>query len=173
MAKGHSVAGKEWHEIAVPVVVLSDDSGLGKTAAMNHRVILLAGYQAHKAQNLKASVAARGALVVDIRINAASPCPTWRTMGMRRLFGFANYRHIKEFGNSKLKEGGIEIADYPAGLAKLEKLAKEFPGRPIVMLCGCKEYETCHRKPLGEMLAADGFNVSELPPSGPEKPNAK
>ncbi len=29
-------------------------------------------------------------------------------------------------------------------------------------MCGCKDYQTCHRKTIAEMLRADGFEVEEI-----------
>jgi len=58
---------------------------------------------------------------------------------------------------SIFKEQRIEIADLERGIA----IAKELE-RDVILICACKSFDNCHRKPLSEALREQGHTVEEL-----------
>lgn len=123
--------------------------------------IYTAGYRGRKIAEFISAVKARGAILVDIRIIPWSPNPTYRKVGLQRVFTMRNYRHVKELGNAKKDEGTIQILDMDAGVAKIREYLKL--GKPLVLLCACDTYETCHRKVVADRLRELGFFVEENP----------
>lgn len=109
------------------------------------------GYAGLKADDLDDWAAANGALVIDTRMNPYSPRPEWMKAKLAKLLG-DNYRHVPELGNVNYKNGGeIAIKDTAVGYRIiLEALAV----RQVVLLCGCKDVETCHRKYIAEQIEA-------------------
>lgn len=96
-----------------------------------------------------------GAILVDIRFSAWGK-PGYKKFELVRLFG-DRYTHLPALGNAAYKTGGMQIADYAAGRAFLVTL-----GQPAILMCACADPDGCHRTVVGAMLAADGFNVTEL-----------
>ena len=50
--------------------------------------------------------------------------------------------------------------DLEAGLIEIEAILVS--GRSPVLLCGCRDYERCHRRDVAEALAANGIETQEL-----------
>jgi len=119
------------------------------------------GYGGQKLPLVQKAVAELGAVIFDIRYSPRSRNPTWNGANLRRVLG-ARYRHVKAFGNRNYKGGPVEIVDYEAG-----KKAVEQCGRPVILMCVCRDYQRCHRRNIAEQLRADGFEVEELDPSAP------
>jgi uncharacterized protein (DUF488 family) len=115
------------------------------------------GYKNITAAALKAFAEAQDALVVDTRFSPHENTQEWELDSLQAFFG-NRYVHVGAFGNANyLKQLGhnrIVIADPEAGakivLPMLEK-------QPIILMCVCANYETCHRKVVAETLQ---------PPSG-------
>ena len=63
------------------------------------------------------------------------------------------YVWLREFGNRNYKGTfeQIEIAHFSAGEKRLREITA--PGKAIVLLCGCRDVNLCHRKVVAEMLA--------------------
>lgn len=105
-----------------------------------------------------------GAVVVDIRFSAWGK-PGYKKFELVRLLG-EQYTHLPALGNAAYKTGGMQIADYDRGKAFLTSL-----GRPAILMCACADPDGCHRTLVGALLAADGFNVTELnQPTAPAAP---
>jgi len=96
-------------------------------------------------------------VLFDIRFSPHSRNPVWELSALRKRFGF-RYRHVPAFGNKNYRSGPIEIADFEAGLQAIQK-----SGRPVILMCACKNYEQCHRKTIADKLKALGFSVEEIP----------
>lgn len=93
-------------------------------------------------------------VLVDIRYRAGSRYrPEWNKGHLRARYG-ARYAHIPALGNVNYRkedrEKGIVLKDAEAGLEKLNKLVQA--GYTPILLCACKDYETCHRKVVYDML---------------------
>lgn len=95
------------------------------------------------------------AVVVDIRMRAWSRRPGWSGMELVRYIGPGYYTHIPQFGNVNYKGGPIQLRNPAAGL----KLFGSHVGRErraAILLCGCADYERCHRKTVVELLQGRG-----------------
>jgi len=122
------------------------------------------GYQGHKPEDLLLAVEALGAVLCDIRYAPYSRQPGWSKKALVAMFGAA-YRHIPELGNLNYKGeygAGIRIADLDGGLETVFKILER---RPVVVMCVCREFETCHRLTVAEALQelgvyADGLDLT-------------
>ena len=110
------------------------------------------GYVGWKVEDIEAVVKRLDAVLVDVRMVPRSRAPIWNGSTLHKRLG-DRYVWLREFGNRNYKGTveQIEIADFPAGAAKLQAIAAG--GRAIILLCGCPEVATCHRKVLAEWLA--------------------
>lgn len=111
------------------------------------------GYLAKDAdQQLEAMMRDPRAVLVDIRYNAVSRRKEWNPHGLIRLYG-SRYRPLSMLGNKNYNnDGPIEIADPKLGIPLLvEGLTK---GYDLILMCACKDYATCHRKAVVDLVKA-------------------
>lgn len=126
--------------------------------------IYLLGYSGLRAQRLLELVESVNGSLIDIRLVARSRVPEWNGGKLYKLFG-DRYHHLPALGNVAYKTGGMQIADYAAGLEALRTIQKEREG-PLFLMCACSDATVCHRTHVGELLRREpggcGFEVSEL-----------
>jgi len=120
-------------------------------------MIYTTGYLLYSLKSFADAVKAVDATVVDIRMSPFSRAPQWQGYNLAK--SLPKYIHIKEFGNAAYKTGGIRIADFEAGLKRLEKIDGN-----VVLMCACKYASECHRTTLADMLRSIGYSVKELEP---------
>ena len=121
------------------------------------------GYSGRKMPEIEALVNRLGAVIFDIRFSPRSRAPVWSGKNFQTVFG-ARYRHVKALGNKNYKGGPIALVDFEAG-----KKAIETMGRPVILMCVCKNPAICHRTTIAERLRVEGFTVEELAPK-PKRP---
>lgn len=126
--------------------------------------IITIGYSGRTATQIADIIRETGGAILDIRLSAKSRRAEWSKKRLKELLG-ESYFHLWEWGNLNYKGGPIEIADFPAGLMALEAIEAEaiadnWDG-PIFLMCVCSDANTCHRRVVGEMLAALGHDVEE------------
>ena len=112
------------------------------------------GYSGWKIEDVEAALERFAAIVVDVRMVPRTRWqPQWNATVLRVRLG-DRYVWLREFGNRNYKGTfqQIEIADFPAGEKRLRKITA--PGKAVVLLCGCRDVNVCHRKVVAEMLAA-------------------
>lgn len=97
------------------------------------------------------------ASVVDSRYNPASRVPHWNMRSLRELLR-SRYMWARAFGNSAYKDGGISLVDPQEGLRQVENSGVD----TVIILCACGDGAHCHRKQVGEYLAANGWDVREV-----------
>jgi uncharacterized protein (DUF488 family) len=125
---------------------------------MIHRAYTL-GYQGQKPEALLAAVSGIGAVLCDIRYAPYSRQPGWSKKPLQALFG-TTYQHIPQLGNVNYKSGGsIAIADMDAGLKIVLDLLEH---RPVVLMCVCRRYKTCHRRDIAVALRQFEADIEEL-----------
>jgi uncharacterized protein (DUF488 family) len=118
--------------------------------------IYTAGYQNFDRDRLVRFLLQINGVLVDIRQSPYSRKAEWNRNRLEVHLG-KRYAHIQEFGNINYNNGlPIQIGDYATGLTKLITYQQ-----PVVLLCACRDYATCHRHTLADMLRRDGFNVQE------------
>lgn len=92
--------------------------------------------------------------------------------------GKTRYTHIKALGNLNYRGGTIILVDAENGIKSLAAILN-WPGiDAIVLLCGCRDVHTCHRKVVAELAAerlADRWSikVQHLHPDTPYLGNWK
>jgi uncharacterized protein (DUF736 family) len=135
-----------------------------------------AGYGGQSLPNLARIAAEMEAMVLDIRLSAASYNPQWRKAAMQAALG-ARYVHLPALGNRNYKTGGpIRLDDPDRGLRFARKMLAL---GPVILLCGCRSATECHRSTVAQLLAAEGVPTRELvwtrPPrrENPEPKNLK
>lgn len=93
-------------------------------------------------------------IVLDIRHHPTSKNTEWTQDAFSKRFG-KRYSWLRELGNIKHQERGqIQLADPERGFAKLQDILSE---HSVILLCGCEDYETCHRKSVIEQYAQMQF----------------
>jgi len=121
------------------------------------QIVFTLGYSGKKMHEIEALVKRHEAILFDIRFSPYSRAPMWNQSNFQKVFG-GRYRHIKTLGNINYKSGGpIQIADFDAGVKEIKQ-----SGRPVILMCACKDYHTCHRRAIADRLRLLGFQVSEL-----------
>lgn len=109
------------------------------------------GYTGQRPETLKCLVADRGAMLVDVRFRAWSRVERWRPEALKRLVGSANYRHVPDLGNVNYKAPGSICLSAPQRAVPI--IGEILRVRPVVLLCGCADVHTCHRKNAAEYLS--------------------
>lgn len=120
------------------------------------------GYAHWTANALQKRVQELNALLLDIRYAPRSRRSEWSGEALTERFG-DGYVPFRYWGNENYNNGGpIKISPrrFQDGLIILRAL----PDRPVVLMCGCADYRTCHRRVVAERLQAEGYEVEELTP---------
>ena len=125
------------------------------------RMVFTTGYTGKKPEDLKALVESLGARLIDIRYSPNSRVSHWRQMALAGFIGDAYYC-LPNLGNRAYKEKSIQIDNFDAGENWLFWHFKDNPTQPVILLCACEDYATCHRRMVGELLVARGYQVTEL-----------
>ncbi len=92
-----------------------------------------------------------GLLLVDTRYSPRSRIPGWSASALCRRFG-ERYRWVgATLGNVNYARGGpITLAAPERGITDLIRSLRE--GHSLILLCGCRDYASCHRRLIVEML---------------------
>lgn len=115
------------------------------------------GYAARgSAEVLKELMTSSEVLLVDIRLRPRSRWwPVWNKKQLRERWG-SRYTHEKQLGNLNYRDRslpvqlvGPHVEEAIAGLATLL-----VQGYSVVLMCACRDYDTCHRKVVAEMVGA-------------------
>lgn len=121
--------------------------------------IYTAGYSGHTPAQLQVAAEELGALVVDIRWSPRSRAPGWNGEELEALLG-ERYRWCRAFGNVNYANGGeIKMPHLSIGMRHLAQWVKE---QPLILLCGCPDASSCHRREIARMLEAAGWTVPEF-----------
>ena len=122
-----------------------------------------AGYKNFSFYELKTLVVDNSLMLVDIRFVPYTPLPFWSKAELEKVFG-DSYIHVKALGNVNYNKSdpGFELSDYPSGLEVIRQLLEQ--GKKCILLCGCYDYDACHRKLVAEKLTDDleGIEVCEI-----------
>lgn len=111
-----------------------------------------AGYTGIRPDDLLRTARALGALVADIRLSPRSRNPLWNQKKLQETLG-ERYVYLPDLGNLNYKGGygqGIVIADMDSGASRLEAILQR---QPVIILCACADYRTCHRKTVADYMA--------------------
>jgi len=115
------------------------------------------GYSGATPADLAAYVSELDAYLIDIRFSPLSRVPRWRQDALRVLVGTtehgrARYRWVQELGNVNYNtEGPIRLYAPDEGV---QDIVRYVAARPVILLCGCKDWRTCHRREAATVVAA-------------------
>ena len=108
------------------------------------------GYVGLTPEQLRAAVVQYAATILDIRLAAKSPASQWRKSALVQLLG-ERYQHVPALGNRNYRNGGpIQLADPEAALPVIQQALTE---RSVILLCGCADVATCHRRDAASWLS--------------------
>jgi len=109
-------------------------------------------------------------LFIDTRYKAYSVLPQWQEKTLRERYG-KRYRTAGAcLGNLNYKGGPIQIADVEKGIRGLLMYLRE--GYKLLLVCGCRQYETCHVKVIVELLRQVAPEVAVLSPDTIVRPDS-
>lgn len=120
---------------------------------MNGLTVYSIGYSAWRIDELVAEVERLDATLIDTRhVPFSQWRPEWSKPNLQRRLG-ARYRHVAGFGNLRYREpspDAILLADPEAALNEVEPL---LACGPLLVMCACRDHETCHRREVTRLLA--------------------
>lgn len=111
------------------------------------------GYSGWRIEDVEAVLGRLDAILVDVRMVPRSRwAPTWNSAVLAKRLG-ERYMWMRAFGNVNYKGTfeQIAIVDFPAGEERLREITAT--GKAVVLLCGCRDVNVCHRKVLADWLA--------------------
>ncbi len=93
-------------------------------------------------------------LLVDIRLHPRSRWwPMWNKKQLRERWE-SRYTHEKQLGNLNYRDRSLSVQlmgpNVEQAIKGLEVLLVQ--GYSVVLLCACRDYESCHRKVVAEMV---------------------
>src|SRR5712692_2999444 len=111
------------------------------------------GYAAQGAmQRVEALMSDHSAHLLDARLAPFSRWrPAWNKKALQERWG-ARYTHERRLGNVNYRAPGepIRLLDPDAGIRTIVELLQQ--DRSVILLCACKDYETCHRHTIVDLV---------------------
>ncbi len=93
-------------------------------------------------------------LLIDIRVRPQSRWwPVWNKKQLRARWA-GRYTHEKRLGNINYRDRSLPVVLHGPNVEQAIEGAVGLlkVGFSLVLLCACKDYETCHRKVVAEMI---------------------
>jgi uncharacterized protein (DUF488 family) len=118
--------------------------------------IYTTGYSGKNIADLKPMLDALDAVLADIRFAPHSEILHWRKVYLKVLLDW-KYLHISNLGNRTFKEDRITIQNLKLGIETILNLNKN-----VVLMCGCKELDNCHRLVIAGELMQRGIETEEI-----------
>jgi activating signal cointegrator 1 len=117
---------------------------------MTTHMIYTVGYNGGWTVELLArEIASRNAYLLDIRHKPTSTKAEWRRVALTQRFG-RRYHHVPGLGNVNYQGGEIHLADPEGAMPVVRELLDR---GPVVLLCACPNWQTCHRRQAAAFLA--------------------
>lgn len=133
--------------------------------------IFTLGYSGWKPEAITELAQRMNALVVDCRLVPQSRYAPWNGVAFARRMGM-HYLYVRAFGNVnyKLPLEHAKLANFEQGALQVERCVAN-TGRPIILMCGCKDVQECHRRLVAKSLANRwGATITHIP-TPPKKPS--
>ena len=127
------------------------------------------GYTGTKPEQILSKAQQLGAMVVDCRLSPRSRAPQWTRKQLSELLG-QRYQHMPTLGNLNYKgDGPIIISNPGMGVPAVSKILAT---QTVILLCVCKEFCTCHRAVVADLVkAACGCDIVHLTAADLIKPS--
>ena len=93
-------------------------------------------------------------LLIDIRVRPQSRWwPVWNKKQLRERWA-GRYTHEKRLGNINYRDRSLPVVLHGPNVEQAIEGAVGLlqVGISLVLLCACKDYDTCHRKVVAEMI---------------------
>ena len=130
------------------------------------------GYAAWTTDQLQALVEEENALLADVRLSPKSGKAGFSKHELAGLLG-QRYVHVPAMGNANYQGGPIQIKDFDCGVQQLRRVFVERKVEALILMCGCQNAQTCHRRTVAERLAKKkGLDVEHLEPPVETTPGA-
>lgn len=113
-------------------------------------------YAGKDINDLKSMLDRLDAVLVDVRFSPTDEIMRWRQIYLKTLLR-ENYHHISQLGSRETREGRIQIQHLDLGI----KILISFNSNAVLM-CGCPDSKTCHRRNIAEELRRKGYEAEEL-----------
>jgi uncharacterized protein (DUF488 family) len=116
------------------------------------------GYSGRQQSEIVAAAECLGGVVFDIRWSARSRNIAFTGAHLRDALG-DRYVRARVLGNRNYKGtmADVQIDDLETGIAKIEASDK-----PVILMCVCRSFKSCHRSIIAAELKARGFTYQEL-----------
>lgn len=114
------------------------------------------GYSGRSVAEVRALAERLDATILDVRLSPRSRRPEWSGRNLTEALG-DRYLHAPMLGNRNYQGGPVGIVNLIEGIA----LIAEHP-RPVILMCLCADWRTCHRTLIGKALRQRGYIVTEL-----------
>lgn len=124
------------------------------------------GYASWPIQNVETLVRDLDARLIDVRYKPYTSKPGFSRDDLDDRLG-PQYRHEPGFGNVNYRGGPVNLKAPERALDRLDFLGAE-DRPPIILMCGCKDVERCHRTQVAARIASRyGGTIEHLPAEPP------
>jgi len=124
------------------------------------------GYTSSTPADLAAYVEELDSYLIDIRFSPRSRVPQWRQEALHALVGKtkagrARYHWLQGLGNVQYNTDGPIVLYAPE--EGVREIAPYLAARPVILLCGCRDWHVCHRRAAATLIAeALGGTITHL-----------
>jgi len=109
------------------------------------------GYMGWRPTELLEVAERLNATIIDVRLMPRSRwSPDYNAKSLKTALG-DRYVWLEGFGNLNYKGGPIVLKDFAGALKTLSEMSLRGPR--VILMCGCKDVNVCHRKIVAERLA--------------------
>lgn len=122
------------------------------------------GFAGKDINDLKPTLEALGAVLVDVRFSPTSDLLRWRQVYLKALLR-EKYHHVAQLGSRAFRGGRNQIQNLELGI----KVLISFNANAVLM-CECANLRECHRLVIAEELRSLGFEAEELVDWNVDKP---
>lgn len=105
------------------------------------------GYAHWSIDEVSSQLQGLDAVLVDVRHRPHTTKPGFDKPELEARFG-DRYVHVPAFGNVNYQGGPVELAHPGKGIQAVRALDK-----PLVLMCGCRHPNTCHRSTVARLLS--------------------
>lgn len=113
-------------------------------------------YAGKDINDLKPMLDRLDAVLVDVRFSPTDEIMRWRQIYLKTLLR-EKYHHVPQLGTRAFKERSVAIQNLDLGI----KILLSFNANALLM-CGCGDLKTCHRRIIAQDLQRKGYEAEEL-----------
>ena len=118
--------------------------------------IFTTGYAEKSVEKLPLLLDKKEAVLADIRFVPHSKDLEWRKIYLSMLLG-KRYHHVSALGNRMSQTDKIQIHNMELGIRLIESWKVN-----VVLMCGCADFEKCHRRVIKNEFEKRGLFTEEI-----------